>query len=38
MHVAAESLDGVVVEAGFVEEGAGFDGFALRGQVLAPSF
>ena len=37
-HMAAERLDGVVVETGFVEEGAGLGGFACEGQLLASSF
>ena len=37
-HVAAERFDRVVVEAGFVEKGAGLGGFALERQSLAPSF
>jgi hypothetical protein len=37
-HLAAQRPDGVVVEAGFVEEGAGLGGFACEGQLLASSF
>jgi hypothetical protein len=36
--VAAESFNGVVVEAGFVEEDAGLGGFGFEGQLLASSF
>ena len=31
-HAPAQSLDGVVVEAGFVEEGAAACGFAAKGH------
>jgi hypothetical protein len=34
-HVAAEGVDGVVVEGGFVEEGAGLGGFAGEGQLFS---
>jgi len=37
-HATAEGLDGVVVEAGLVEEGAGFRGFGFERQLPAPSF
>jgi hypothetical protein len=35
--VAAEGFYGVVVEAGFVQEGAGLGGFGFEGQLLASS-
>ena len=34
---AAQGLDGIVVEAGFVEEGLGFAGFALEGHGFTRS-
>jgi hypothetical protein len=37
-HLAAQRLHGVVEEAGFIEEGTGLGGFALKRQLLAPNF
>ena len=36
-HVAAKGFDGVVVEAGFVEEEARLGGFAAKRHVFSPA-
>jgi hypothetical protein len=37
-HLPAERIHAVVVEPGFVQEGARLCGFALEGQLISPSF